>query len=297
MTFADTLARKLSAVSRVSTVTGVFVGMAGSLARVNVQDATVEIRCDGWTPPIPGMPVRVEVVNSIMRVTGPSRTLSPRGVVVESLSSGTRALVDVDGVEHDLPVMTGYAPVAGETVVINWQSGHVLGEEASPPETTDPGTIGGGGAAFSDLLVQPTASGKYDANWSNWWAPPEVWASNNNTGIWVYSGRFGALKGAQVSRVEFCFPTPIRAVGAAFLGLHAYPEIPGGAPTITDTVAVPVGDRSGWFECPTWWGNALRDNPSWGLGVTSGAGDNRWPGVGQAGGAQSGWVRFAGTRA
>lgn len=294
MTFTGILSAKLSETPKVSATVGIFVAMVGGLARVNVQGATVDIRCDGWTPPIPGMPVRVETLDSRMRVSGPSQTLSPRGEVLESLEGGSRARVDVDGEQHILPVMAPYAPLPTDQVIINWQSGHVLGEEAAPPQVEQPPAATNPGSAFQNLIVQPTASGKYDSNWNNWWAPPEVWASNNNRGIWVYGGRFGALAGANILRTEFHFPTPIRAVGAAFIGLHGYSAIPGGAPTIVSTIPLPV--RSGWIEVPTWWGNYLRDNPNSGIGVTSGSGDNRWPGVGQAGGNQSGWMRFAGTR-
>ena len=296
MTLTDVLARRLQSTPRVSTQVGTFVGWVSGLARVNLQGSTVDVRCDGWYRPIPGTPVRVDIVDGVMRVVGPSQALSPRGTVVESIGAGTRARVTVEGSQYVLPVMSGYSPAPGEEVVINWQSGHVLGEEASAPEPDDPGTVGGDKEDFDNLLIQPTASGKYDDDWNNWWAPPEVWASNNNDGIWVYSNRFQSLKGADFTRVEFCFPRPIAAVGACYIGLHAYSSIPGGAPTITNLVAVPADRRSGWFRCPTWWGNHLRDNPSHGIGVTSGAGNNRWPGVGQSGGSQSGWMRFAGKR-
>lgn len=293
MKFEEVVSRKFADASRVSTSVGEFVGMVGSLARVNMQGSTVDIRCDGWTPPIPGMPVRVETVNSAMRVVGPSQTLPARGKVIAALEGGARARIAVGGDEWELPVMAPYTPLPSDVVILNWQSGHVLGEEAAAPSVPDPGTNpGGGGGAFTNLVIQPTASGKYDTNWNNWWGLPEVQASNNNKGIWVYSGRFSALSGANITRVEMFLPTPIVAVGAAFVGLHAYSSIPGGEPSITSTVALPA--RSGWVTLPASWGNHLRDNPSHGIGVTSGAGNNRWPGVGQA--SQSGWVRFAGTR-
>lgn len=296
MTLADEILRKFAATPMVQSTVGVFVGMSSGLARVNVQDSTVDIRCDGWSPPVPGMPVRVEVVNGQMRVTGPSQALPARGTVTAVSGGGTSATVDVGVGTYTLPVMAPYSPVETDVVVINWMSGHILGEEAEAPASSEPGAVGGGGTSFSELLITPTASGKYDSTWNNWWAPPEVWASDNNKGIWVYGGRFSALAGANIATTEFCFPTPIRAAGAAYIGLHGYPAIPGGPPTITDLIALSGPQRTGWYRCPDWWGGFLRDNPQCGIGVTSGAGDNRWPGVGQAGGGQSGWMRFSGTR-
>jgi hypothetical protein len=296
VTYADEVSRQLSKIPQLQSSVGVFVNMVGGLARVNVRGATVDIRCDGWYPPIPGMPVRVETLNGGMRVSGPSQTLPARAEVIAT-TTGTHATIVVDGVEYTLPVLAPYSPLVSDVVVINWMSGHILGEEAAAPDEPEPDVItGGDGGAFSDLLIQPTTSGKYDTSYNNWWSPPEVWASNNNKGIWVYGGRFGTLAGADVSRTEFYFPPPFKAVGAAYIGLHNYSSIPGGEPTITDLVSVPAERRAGWFECPTWWGNYLRDSPGAGIGVTSGAGDNRWPGVGQAGGGQSGWLRFSGTR-
>ena len=292
MGFVETINARLAAVPRVQSVVGVFVTMVGYLARVNVQGATVEIRCDGWAPPIAGMPVRVETVNGIMRVTGPSQTLPPRGVVVESLEGGTSAVVNAGGTNWTFVVTAPYIPIPAAVVLLNWQGGAIMGElAATPVEPEPPGEIPSSGKSFTDLVIQPTASGKYDTNWNNWWSPPEVWASNNNMGVWVYSGRFNALAGANITRVEIYLPL-IKALGAAYVGLHTHQDIPGGAPSITNLTGLP--NRNGWVLLPAEWGNHLRDNPSHGIGVTSGGGDNRWRGVGQDG--QSGWLRFAGTR-
>ena len=292
MNLSDVVSRRLSDIPRVSTVTGYFVGMVDGLAQVNVQGATVSVRCDGWNPPTPGMPVRVETLNGLMRVTGPSQTLPARGTVVESREGDTRALVDAGGDEYDLPVMAPYVPLPGDVVVLNWQSGHVLGEEAAAPDDQPPPTVGGGSNPFSGLLVQAQSSGKYDFPNGNWWGNGDVRASNNNAGAWFYHGAFTALAGADVSSIELHLPTPWRAVGALFVGLHPHATRPGGAPSIGTLTTVSA--RSGWVSLPAGWGNFLRDNPNHGIGVTSGAGDNQWPGVPQDG--YSGALRFAGTR-
>lgn len=290
-TYEDLVNSKLADIARVTTAVGVFVGMDGGLAKVNLQGATVRIRCDGFSPPAPNIPVRVDTVGGIMRVTGPAQALNPRGTVTAVGGGSTTVTVEVGGTSWDLPVLAGYSPMVGEVVVINWQSGHVLGEEASAPEPTTPEDKPEAPTAFSNLLVYPTGSGKYDDDWNNWWGGAEVWASNSNDGIWVYGGRFSTLNGADVAKTEMYLPR-LEERGVAFIGLHGYSGIPSGAPTITDTVA--LSPRNGWVTLPSSWGNHLRDNPNAGIGVTSGAGFNRWAGAGQH--SLSGALRFAGTR-
>lgn len=292
MTLVDVQLQKQAEVPRVQSVTGVFIGMVGTLARINVQGSTVDVRCDGWNPPIPGMPVRVEILNGIMRVKGPSETLVPRGTVLASLGGGVEALVEAGGVEYTLPVMAPYVPIPSDVVVIHWSSGHILGEEAAAPVTEAPATVPGGGSGFNNLLIQARSSGKYDTSVPGWWGNGDIRASNNNVGAWFYHGAFSGLAGANISRVEVYLPTPWKAVGVLNFGLHGHPTRPGGNPGIGSTVA--RAQRSGWLDLPDTWGNLLRDNPNWGIGVTSGAGDNQWPGVPQDG--MSGALRFTGIR-
>lgn len=287
---ADVYARKFSESSRTRSVTGVFVQMSGVLARVNVQGATVDVRCDGWYPPIPGMPVRVDVTNGQMRVVGPAQTLPPRAEVVEDVDSGTKASI-TDGVSGwVLPVMAPYVPIPGDVVVVNWVSGHVLGEEAAPPQQTNPGEIPPTSAPFTDLLIQAYQSGKFDLSYNNWWGGSEVWASNNNRGAWFYGNALTALAGAHIAKAEIYLPL-ISSVGSCAVGLHPHPTIPGGAPSIGSLVA--LDPRSGWVALPAGWGDLLRDNPSWGVGVVAPSGGlTKWWGVP----GMSGALRFAGSR-
>lgn len=287
---ADVVAGKLARVSRVSSAVGEFVEMVGGLAKVNLLGATVDIRCDGFSPPIAGMPVRVETVDGIMRVVGPSRTLSPRGEVTAVGAGSTTVTVDDT---WTLPVLNSYSsPTSGDMVVIDWGTGYVTGEEATEPTPETPNEVAVQPKRFKDLLIKPTASGKYDSNYSNWWGGSEVWASNNNEGIWVYGGRHRALAGADITKVEIYLPL-IQQAGVAKIGYHNYSTIPGGAPTISSLQT--LNDRSGWVSLPTSWGNDFRDNTSRGVGVSTdgGSGFNKWYGAGRK---LSGALRFAGTR-
>lgn len=294
MTLEEVYARKFADVPRVQSVTGVFVGIVDGLARVNLQGSTVDVKCDGWYPPVPGMPVRVDTVNGVMRVVGPAKPQGGRGVVSASLSGGTRARITVDGAVFELPVMAPYSPVVSDTVVVNWTSGHILGEEAAAP-TPDPppATGGGGGGAFSGLLVQSQDSGRWSTSSVNWFGNSDVWTGTTTQGAWFYSGGFSVLAGANVTGVEIYLPL-IKEQNNLSFGLHPHASRPGGSPGI-DTLSAHTGARSGWVGLPSVWGNILRDNPSWGVGVISpGGGNNQW--VGRGSDPMSGALRFAGTR-
>lgn len=281
-------------VPRVARTVGVFVDRTvDGLARVNTQGSLVSVKCDGWAPPVPGMSVRLESTNGIMRLVGPAGPRSASGVVIASLSGDTRASVLVDGVEWDLPVMAPYVPIPTDEVVVDWMSGAVLGELAASAGSDAPApNPGGGGGAFSGLLVQATDSGRYNTGGSAW-GDSTVWTGTSTRGLWVYSGGFAALAGANVTSAEIYLPLIQQQNNMSF-GLHTQPSKPGSDPGFSNVTAHD-GPRSGWVGLPAGWGNILRDNPSWGVGVLSpGGGLNQWVGRGADG--MSGAIRFAGTR-
>lgn len=292
MSLDDVLLRKLSQVPRVQSVTGIFLGMVNGLARLNLQGSVVDVKCDGWAPPVPGMAVRVESLNGIMRVKGPAGPRSAVGEVVEALDGDTRARVDVDGEEWVLPVMAPYVPLATDQVVIDWMAGFVIGEQAAAREQAtpppNPGTVKG----FQGLLVQATDSGRWSTSYGNWFGNSDVWTGTTTQGAWFYGGGFSVLAGANVATVEMYLPLITQQNNLQF-GLHGHAS-KGGSPGI-GSLWTYNGPRSGWITLPNTWGNLLRDNPSWGIGVVSpGGGLNQWRGRGSD--AMSGALRFSGTR-
>lgn len=285
--------RIVDAIARIPSVrseTAVFVRMAGPLAVVNMgPGSTVTIPCVGVYRPITGAVVQVEWRNGRPVVVGPAVSLNPVGVIT---AAGTpQATVAVDGVEYMLYLRDGYSPTLGDQVTINWNTGTIEGKVlgvgvVEVPSEAPPPTV-----SFSRLVVQADGSGRYKSSW--WGSGP--WADSSSSGIWTYSTRVQhALAGANISAVDVFLPLEFQS-GLASVGLHSYAAIPGGAPTITDLVALPLGGRNGWVSLPSWWGNWLRDNPG-GVGVTApgGAGENRWTGV--ATDSYSGALRFSGTR-
>lgn len=289
MSVASRVARHLAQIPSVRAETCVFVRMEGAYAVVNVGSSTVTVPVVGWVPPATGMTVQLEWRGGSPVVTGPARALSPFGVIT---SAGTpQATVAVDGVEYMLYLRDGYSPTLGDSVTVNWQTGIIEGKitgatTLEPPPESPPVS-----APFSGLVVRATDSGRFQSSW--WGKGP--WASSSNKGIWTYGERNrDALRGASNITVEIYLPLE-QQVGLAQIGLHTYPSIPGGAPTITSLTDLPLGARAGWQRLPAGWGDWLRDNNG-GIGVLApgGAGYTKWTGVDRDG--LSGALRFSGVR-
>lgn len=293
MTLPEQMVAAVKAIPRVHSFTGTFVRMDGPLAVVNLNDTQIRVRCDGWNPPIQDQFVRLESVDGAVRVVGPAQTAPAEGVV-QSVS-GSVVTVLIGSLPYKLRFLdTGAGdPVSGNTVIIDWASGTVLGKAGEAPPIPDPPPApGGGGAPFSDLVIQSVSSGRFD---SRWWGNGDPWASNTNVGAWFYEGAFTALAGvAGFSRVEVFLPLQSQ-LGNASIGIHPHPSQPPGGPGIGSTHPLPLGGRNGWVALPNGWGEHLRDNPTHGIGVTApGGGYTRW--AGRPSNHLSGALRFAGTR-
>lgn len=272
----------------INTQLGVFRGMAGNLAEVNVNGATVRVPCDGFTPPIPGMSVRVQWVNGSPSVTGPARPLNPRGVITGAGSP--RATVTVEGQPYLMYLAAGYTPAVGDVVSIRWDyeggliTGKVQGYETpKPPEPVPPPP-----QSFTDLVVRAENSGRFQSG-VGWWGN-DPWASSNNNGLWTYGNRVkDALAGASNLVADIYLPL-VRELSGGQLALHQHPTIPGGAPTFQDAWNPPT--HNGWVRLPDGWANFLAVGGR-GVGVTNG-GYTIWRGTALDG--SSGAFRFSGTR-
>lgn len=279
----------------VSAKVGTFVEMDGRLAVVTVGSSVLRLPLEGWYPPIPGEPVRIDSVNGNMRVTGPNRALNPRGEISAATPvDPLKAVVTVDGVDYEMSWAGAYTPVTGDVVVINWNVPIILGEESTAPDNVAPTTPVAPSASFENLLVQATASGGY---FGGTLRRDDPWASPANEGFWFYSGGLSALLGANVTRTEMYLPLFFDANygggDEARVGLHTSPDRPGTTPTLGSQVT--LSPETGWVTLPEAWGNHFRDNPTHGVGVdVPSSGFFRWRGVPSDG--MSGALRFAGTR-
>lgn len=292
MNDAEVLAHRMSQLTSVRTETGVFVRMEGRFAVVNIGSSSVTIPCVGFYPPVAGMPVRVDWVNGAPAVTGPVRPLNPLGAI--TATGNPRATVTVDGVEYSLFYRAGYTPEVGDPVEVNWATGIIQGKitGAESPET--PGESGGGGVPF-DVTVRAQNSSRHQSG-SGWWGN-DPWASSSNKGIWVYGSTIADAVGGGTVTAAYVFLPLIAQVGVASIGVHDYPSIPGGAPSLlpSSLMPMPLGGRSGWIALSASVGQYLAAGGR-GLGVLApgGGGYTRWRGTASDG--MSGAVRLVGIR-
>ncbi|GAA1147856.1 hypothetical protein GCM10009651_35740 [Microbacterium natoriense] len=288
MTAGDVLALQASQVTSSRSEAGVFVRMDGRFAVVNIGTSTVTIPCVGFYPPVVGMSVRVDWVNGSPAVTGPVKPLSPLGKIT---ATGTPlATVTVDGVAYLLYYRFGYTPTVGDDVEVNWATGIIQGKVTGVSTPTSPGENPGGAAPF-EVVIRAANSGRYQ---SSWWGN-DPWASNNNTGIWVYGNLVpeGVGASATLSTIDIYLPL-VQQVGNCSVGVHAYPAIPGGAPSVTSLTPLALGGRAGWVRLPIGFGTYLQAGGR-GIGVTApGGGYNIWRGT--AADSLSGALRITGTR-
>jgi hypothetical protein len=296
VTTSENIARALASIPAVTAKTGTFVGMDGLLAVVNVGASSLKLPIEGRYTLIPGEPVRVQAVAGGYRVTGPTRSRNPRGEVVadSTVDDPLKAVVQVDGVDYELGWNGAYTPMVGDVVIIHWDSLTIIGEESAAPTAEAPGTQPGPTSSFDNLLVQAAQSGRY---YGGTLRGDDVWASPSNSGAWFYSGRTSALAGAHVTRSEINLPLFYDANygggDLARVGLHTNRDRPGTTPTLSSLVT--LSPESGWVRLPDGWGNLLRDNPDWGVGVdVPSSGFFRWRSVQSD--PMSGALRFAGTR-
>lgn len=289
MNDADAVARQLAAVTSARSEAAVFVRMDGRFAVVNIGTSTITIPCVGFYPPVVGMSVRVDWVNSSPAVTGPMKPLSPMGKIT---ATGTpRATVTVDGTAYLLYYRSGYTPALNDDVEINWATGVIQGRVTGLSNPTPPVENGGGSTSF-DVVIRAGNSGRYQPG-SGWWSN-DPRASNSNSGIWTYENRIrDAVAGGTVATAEIYLPLT-QERGNCSIGLHDHPGIPGGAPTITNLTPLALGNRAGWVRLPQVFGAYVAGGGS-GIGVTApGGGDNIWRGT--ASDSYSGALRLTGTR-
>lgn len=288
----DRFREQVANIPDVRSHTATFVRMDGNLAVVNTGNTQIKLPAPGFYPPRVGMTVQVEWRNGKGAVVGPAVSRNPLGTITGTGSP--LATVTVDGVDYLLPYESWYTPTVSDVVSIDWIQEVIVGKLSTSPTAPEEPTTPGGGATPFDVNILAQASGKYDSSWGNWWGGSEVWASNNNQGIWTYGNavRDGVGATATISRIWINLPL-ISQVGNCSIGVHGHASIPGGAPTIGS--AVPLNPRGGWVELPVDFGVYLLAG-SRGIGVLApGGGLTKWRGA-PSPDAWSGALRIQGTR-
>lgn len=288
MTAGDVLALQAAEANTTRSETGIFVRMDGRFAVVNIGSSTITIPCDGFYPPVVGTAVRVNWVNGSPTVAGPVKPFPPLGKIT---ATGTpRATVTVSGVQYLLFYRSGYTPTVGDDVEINPATGIIQGKVTGVNNPEVPGESGGGSSPF-EVVIRATNSGRFQ---SAWWGN-DPWASNSNAGIWTYGNSVpdGVGGGATLATIDIYLPL-VQQVGNCSIGVHPHPGIPGGGPSISSLVPLPLGGRAGWIRLPLNFGTYLLAGGR-GIGVTApGGGYNIWRGT--AADSLSGALRISGTR-
>ncbi len=287
----EQLAKELAKAPTVSKMVGVFREQDGNLAVVDVNGSRLRIPMVGAVP-LPGLPVWVEAQNGRHVCTGVSAQISPYGTVLTSTADLVRLTAD-SGQELELPYLAGLTLTAGNRVSIDTAAYVVTGVLSSDPVLPDdPGTGGGGGTAFTGLLVQATDSGTSNGG--------AYWQSNVNSdsaagGAWFYGGGLqSALAGVTLfTSIEVFLPLIYNRFSAPTLYLHTSANKPvSGLPAFGSSQV--VQSPSGWVSLPAAWGPALRDGPV-GVGFPPVAGVMAsWRG--KSSDALSGAIRFSGSR-
>lgn len=283
----DQIRNRLRQIPKTASRTAVFVGMVGPLATVNVGDESITIPCVGFYPPVAGMVVQLEQRNGQLVVTGPAVPLNPIGTI--SGTGSPKATVTVDGTDYVLWLRSGYTPVIGDQVSINWTTtvidGKITGAGTSNPAPTQ--NPGGSSGALSTAPVLATGSGQYRSRWQS----NDVRASDSVSGAWFYGTRLRtALKGSTPTQIQIYLPLR-QSLGVCNIGVHTSSSQPGGY--VSASLLTPLDHRGGWVTLPLSFATFLRDNTG-GIAVTSGNGDNQWAGT-QAD-PLSGALRFKGSR-
>ena len=288
MTAGDALALQAAGATTTRSETGIFVRMDGRFAVVNIGPSTITIPCDGFYPPVVGTAVRVNWVNGSPTVAGPVKPLPPLGKIT---ATGTpRATVTVGGVQYLLFYRSGYTPTVGDDVEINPATGIIQGKVTGVNNPEVPGESGGGSSPF-EVVIRAANSGRFQ---TAWWGN-DLWASNNNSSIWVYGSSIpeGVGSAATLATIDIYLPL-VQQAGNCSIGVHAHPGIPGGPPTITSLTPLATTNRSGWVRLPLNFGTYLLSGGR-GIGVTApGGGYNIWRGT--AADSLSGALRISGTR-
>lgn len=271
--------------------TATLVRMDGNLAVINTGDTQIKLPAPGFYPPRVGMTVQVEWRNGKGAVIGPAVSRNPIGEITGTGSP--LATVEVDGVSYLLPYETWYTPNVSDVVSIDWVREVIVGKlSTSPAPAPEPPPQGGGATPF-DVNILAQGSGKWDFPNSNYWGGSEVWASNNNDGVWVYGNAFrdGVGASAAISRMWINLPL-ISQAGSCAIGLHDLGSL-SGAPSIHDEVT--LNPRGGWVELPAAFGVYLLAGGR-GIGVTAPTGgQTKWRGA-PSPDAWSGALRVQGTR-
>lgn len=280
-TETDVILKKLADKSEIRFLQGNFRGLdTFGRAIVDFSGGRVPAHVLRGITPAVNESVWVEVANGVAYMHGPTIPKPDSGTVV-STSSGTAILTTTMG-EISASYDDGLLLLdPGDTVRLSWgpSGAWVLGVAIEAPDPDVPPAPGGGSRRVTREFTA-IDSGSWQADYG--WRTIDVWSSANNKGAWFYGTQIADTipdSAVIVGSPQIYLPNPIRLLGAAPFGRHAYASKPGGEPIITATSTLP--GTSGWVDIPASLLDHLKTNVG-GLGFGLG-GWNVWLGGGQSG--------------
>jgi hypothetical protein len=268
--FDDEVKRKLNNVDKVSRLIGTFVSTDGLRAVVDVGGGRIPADFSGYLPEV-NEPVWVLVVNGTYTILGPTQLRPDRGTI---LAPPTGNLVQLSTPIGNItcPYASGLSLAIGQVVKLGaWSGGSFVYAIMStqPAPDTPPGPPDPGISDREQVFIA-TEAGSYRSG-SGWWQA-QVWASDNNQGIWGYGSKIPDTIPASAIPLSIEIYISANQISGSppVFALHAYGGTTG-APAPTFIGDTPVAVTPGWVALPTSFINNLKaGGGSYGVGVNHG---------------------------
>lgn len=272
--------RTTEALSRIpvtESLTGIFVSQAGTLAKVNQGNSTIDVRSTSRTPLIPGESVRLERTPSGLVVTGPA---VPRSALGRVAGTGTPTCTveypDGSGVTGQFTFPDWYTPTLNDIVALNWETGGSIEAKLTGiPAVNTPPTAGSSGPRlYHPPIIPASEAGSYRLGS---WQFSTVIGSNTNNGCWAYGNAVKDIPDAAVIKSASIYLPLIEILGSEtpMFGRHDLSSL-SGAPSFSDVAG--LEPRSGWVAIPTALITHLKANDG-GLGFQAGYSYTIWAGL------------------
>lgn len=271
MDSAKVLLGKVDEKSNVQILPGTYQGLSGLQVTVSFGDGTVPADSAMEGLPLPGDPVWVMTIDGHRPLMlGPTKPQPGVGVVSSvdgNLTTVATALGDVIA-----PYPAGLLTPAdvGDTVKIMWGEGpFIIAVMSEAPVVEVPGG-GGTGGGLVTREFRAVEAGSWRSG-SGWWQP-QVWASDNNKGIWGYASQIpDTIPAAAVPEsIEIYISAALISGDPPNFGVHGYGGTTG-APEPSYALLTTVPVAPGWVALPLSFANALKAGGGYvGVGVNGG---------------------------
>lgn len=272
MDSTKTLLGKIGELSNVEVLPGTYQGLTGLQVMVSFGDGTVPADSAMEGLPSLGDPVWVMTIDGHSPLMlGPTRPQPGNGVVLSVDGNLATVVTALGNVTAPYPAGLLTPADVGDTVKIMWGEGPfiiAIMSEAPVVDTPGAGDSAGGGLVVREFRAVQAGSWR---SGSGWWQP-QVWASDNNKGIWGYGSQIpDTIPASAVPQsIEIYISAAMISGDPPNFGVHGYGGTSGAPePSYALLTAVPVS--AGWVALPVGFVNALKAGGGYvGVGVNGG---------------------------